>query len=373
VLFRSEWMAQGGTLTFTGKEVVTEQGAQFNLSGGTIDVQDGYIRQSWLKGPDGRLYELSKAPGDILYSGFYKGFEDTSARWGRTDHYYNPLIAAQQRYEAGYTVGRDAGKLVIGTASAVLEGRLISDVFQGDRQINTPTLNMDGYAQSQKAAAQRAQLIIGGYTPVFNKSTGTLRYNLNPVTGEILFEPGAQKIADGLDLDAALPADRQGKVILDSDLLNGFELGAIKGAATQQITVNGALKVADGGDITLFAPRVAVNANLTANGGSLNAGNLLNQPDRDRSMAVGDVYLLPTAGTRAWVNVAEGVRLDASGRWSNLAQDGVNNASAAYLDGGKVSLRSTGDLQLAAGSVVDVSSGANIGLDGKVKIGRAHV
>ncbi|NWE16412.1 filamentous haemagglutinin family protein [Pseudomonas yamanorum] len=362
----SEWMAQGGTLTFTGKEVVTEQGAQFNLSGGTIDVQDGYIRQSWLKGPDGRLYELSKAPGDILYSGFYKGFEDTSARWGRTDHYYNPLIAAQQRYEAGYTVGRDAGKLVIGTASAVLEGRLISDVFQGDRQINTPTLNMDGYAQSQKAAAQRAQLIIGGYTPVFNKSTGTLRYNLNPVTGEILFEPGAQKIADGLDLDAALPADRQGKVMLDSDLLNGFELGAIKGAATQQITVNGALKVADGGDITLFAPRVAVNANLTANGGSLNAGNLLNQPDRDRSMAVGDVYLLPTAGTRAWVNVAEGVRLDASGRWSNLAQDGVNNASAAYLDGGKVSLRSTGDLQLAAGSVVDVSSGATIGLDGKV-------
>ena len=114
-----EWMAQGGTLTFTGKEVVTEKSAQLNVSGGTADVQGGLIRQTWLKGPDSQLYELSKAPGDILYTGFYKGYEDTNQRWGRTDYYYNPLIASKSRYEAGYTVGRDAGKLVIGTSSAV--------------------------------------------------------------------------------------------------------------------------------------------------------------------------------------------------------------------------------------------------------------
>ncbi len=40
-----EWMAQGGTLTFTGKEVVTQKGAQLNLSGGTVDVQAGYINR----------------------------------------------------------------------------------------------------------------------------------------------------------------------------------------------------------------------------------------------------------------------------------------------------------------------------------------
>ena len=360
-----EWMAQGGTLTFTGNEVVTEKNAQFNLSGGTVDVQGGYIQQSWLKGPDGRLYELSRAPGDILYSGFYKGFEDTSQRWGRTDYYYNPLIASQRRYEAGYTVGSDAGKLVIGTTSAVLEGQLISDVFQGDRQIKTPIINIDAYQQSQKAAAQRAQLIIGSYTPVFNKNTGTLRFGLNPVTGEVVFESDVQKIANGLDLDAALPTERQGKIILDSDQLNGFELGAIKGSAKQQITVNSALKVADGGDITLYTPRAAINANLTAHGGSINAGNILNQPDINRSFSVGDALLNPTTGTQAWVKVGEGVKLDASGRWNNLAQDGTNNASAAWLNGGKVSLRSNGDVSLAEGGVVDVSSGATLGLDGK--------
>lgn len=361
-----EWMAQGGTLTFTGNEVVTEKNAQFNLSGGTVDVQGGYIQQSWLKGPDGRLYELSKAPGDILYSGFYKGFEDTSQRWGRTDYYYNPLIASQRRYEAGYTVGSDAGKLVIGTTSAVLEGQLISDVFQGDRQIKTPIINIDAYQQSQKAAAQRAQLIIGSYTPVFNKSTGTLRYSLNPVTGEIVFDTGVEKIANGLDLLAALPTERQGKIILDSDQLNGFELSAIKGSAKQQITVNSALKVADGGDITLLTPRAAINANLTAHAGSINAGNIFLQPDRERDMTVGDVYLRPSNGTPAWVKVADRVKLDATGRWNNLAQDAANNPGAAWVNGGKVSLRTTGDLELAQGSVIDVSSGATIGLDGKL-------
>ncbi|MGY2378250.1 filamentous hemagglutinin family protein [Pseudomonas sp. SDO524_S393] len=361
-----EWMAQGGTVTFTGKEVVTQQGAQINLSGGTVDVQAGYIQQTWLKGPDGRLYELSKAPGDILYSGFYKGFEDTSARWGQTAYYYNPLIAPQRRYEAGYTVGRDAGKLVIGTTSAVLEGQVISDVFQGERQTQAPNINLDGYQQSQKARAQRAQLIIGQYIPIYNKTTGTLRYALGASTDEVLIDSNTQKIADGLDLTTALPADRQGKMVLDSGSLNDLELGAIKVGAKQQITVNGALKVADGGDITLFGPGVAINANLTAHGGSINAGNILNQVNLNSGNTVGDV-ILPGSGR---VDVAAGVKLDTTGRWTNLLLDPNNRDGVAYVNGGKVSLRSTGNVNLAAGSVVDASSGATLGLDGKLSGGK---
>ena len=361
-----EWMAQGGTVNFTGQEVVTQQEAQINLSGGTLDVQSGYIQQTWLKGPNGRLYELSKAPGDILYSGFYKGFEDTSVRWGQTEHYYNPLIAPQRRYEAGYTVGRDAGKLVVGTGSAVLEGQVISDVFQGDRQTQAPNINLDGYQQSQKAMAQRAQLIIGQYIPIYNKTTGTLRYALAGTTDQVLIDSNTQKIADGLDLTSALPTDRQGTLVLDSDQLNGFLLSAIKVGARQQISVNGALTVADGGDITLFGPGVNVNANLTAHGGSLNAGNILTQVDLNRANAVGDV-ILAGAGR---LDVAGGVMLDASGRWNNLALDPVDRDSVAYINGGKVSLRSTTAVNLAVGSRVDVSSGATVGEDGKLSGGK---
>ena len=361
-----EWMAQGGTVTFTGKDVVTQKGAQINLSGGTVDVQAGYIQQTWLKGPDGRLYELSNAPGDILYSGFYKGYEDTSKRWGQTDYYYNPMIAKQRRFESGYTVGRDAGKLVVGTTSAVLEGQVISDVFQGDRQTQAPNINLDGYQQSQKAMAQRAQLIIGGYTPVYNKTTGTLRYALTGTADEVLIDRNTQKIADGLDLTTALPADRQGKMVLDSDQLNGYQLGAIKVGVTQKITVKGALNVADGGEITLFGPEVNINANLTAHGGTLNAGNILNQVNLNSGNTVGDVIL---AGSGR-ADVAAGVKLDATGRWNNLMLGPNNREGVAYVNGGKVSLRGTGNVNLAAGSVVDASSGATLGVDGKLTGGK---
>ena len=90
----SEWLAQGGTATFTGGALVTHAGSDINLSGGTLDVQDGYIRQSWLRGADGRLYDVSRAPGDLLYTGLYKGFEQVHQRWGdkATRVFYNPLI-----------------------------------------------------------------------------------------------------------------------------------------------------------------------------------------------------------------------------------------------------------------------------------------
>ena len=361
-----EWMAQGGTVTFTGKDVVTQQGAQINLSGGTVDVQGGYIRQTWLKGPDRRLYELSKAPGDILYSGIYKGYEDTSVRWGQTEYYYNPMIAPQGRNEAGYTVGRDAGKLVVSTASAVLEGQMISAVFQGDRQTQAPNINLDGYQQSQKAMAQLAQLIIGQYTPIYNKTTGTLRYALGANADEVSIEGSLEKIADGLDLATALPQDRQGKILLDSEQLSGNPLGAIKVAARQQVTVNGALSVADGGDITLFGPRVDINANLTALGGSINAGNILSQVNPLKAGEVEDTTL---AGGSS-VSVAAGVKLDARGRWNNLLLDPTNSTGVAYVNGGKVSLRSSNNVNLAAGSVVDVSSGATLGVDGKLTGGK---
>ncbi|MCQ9616634.1 filamentous hemagglutinin N-terminal domain-containing protein [Paenalcaligenes niemegkensis] len=160
-----EWMAQGGIVSFTGSDVVTQAGSQINLSGGTLDVQDGYIRQSWLRGADGRLYEVSRAPGDLMYTGLYNGFESTSERWGNTRTFYNPLIAPRQRFEGGYTVGRDAGRLIIGTRNAVLEGDIVGDTYQGDRQNKAAQAGLDGYYQSQNAVARGAQLIVGTYTP----------------------------------------------------------------------------------------------------------------------------------------------------------------------------------------------------------------
>ncbi len=358
----AEWMAQGGTVSFTGEEVVTQAGSQINMSGGTLDVQSGTIKQTWLKGENGRLYELNSAPGDMLYRGIYKGYEDVSQRWGQTDYYYNPLIAPRSRQEAGYTVGRDAGTLVIGTRNAVMEGALVSDTFQGARQTAAAQAGLDGYNQSQKAVARGGQLVVGSYLPFYDKKAGTLQYALG-ATGNtlknVMIGEGAASIADSIDLTGALPADRQGSLYLNSSQLNGFKLGAIKVAASEGIDVNGALQVAPAGTISLYGPRVAVNADITAHSGTIEVGSRFVQPGG--SMPVAD----PSS-----VSVADGVKLDASGLWSNLQLDPDDLSALPYQNGGSVSVQVSGAVALGAGSVVDVSSGAALLSSGKFQGGK---
>ncbi|CAB3926921.1 hypothetical protein LMG3481_05973 [Achromobacter deleyi] len=364
----NEWMAQGGNVEFTGGDVVTRAGSQINLSGGTLDVQDGMIRQSWLRGVDGRLYEVTRAPGDLAYTGLYQGYEASSQRWGQTRYFYNPLIAPQERFETGYTVGRDAGRLVIGTRSAVLEGELIGTTFQGDRQNAAAQAGLDGYQQSQRAVARGAQLVVGTYTPYYDKRTGALQYALGRGDGtvnQVVLSDRVDAIAAGLDLATALPDDRAGKLLLDTNRLNGAELGAIKIAAGD-IAVRSDLAVGPGGDITLFANNVNVDAALTANAGSIRLGNVLSQIS---SSGLADTT---AGGTTADDRLTLGARarLDTSGLWANLALAPGQTGALPYLNGGTVSLRSNRDIDLQAGSVIDVGSGAALRAKGKLTGGK---
>ncbi|MEX3776983.1 filamentous haemagglutinin family protein [Pseudomonas sp. MYb118] len=347
-----EWMAQGGTVSFTGNDVVTEKGSVINLSGGTLDVQSGIIRQSWLRGADGRLYEVSRAPGDILYTGLYKGYEDSSERWGQTSYYFNPLIAPLSRAESGYTVGRDAGQLVIATRNAVLDGQLLGEVFQGERQTQAPRAGLDGYDQAQTARARRAQLVVGTYDPNWSETAKGLVYRHEAVMDQV--QIGGERPADGddLGLTGAVSTERKGKLFLDTDWVNGFALGALKVAAKGKIAVDEAVTVDTGGDITLNGQDVQVNADLTARAGSVRLGTVL------------------TSSQPSKVSVAKGVHLDTRGLWANLRTDLTDANSLAYLNGGLVSITSTGDINLASGSVINVSSGGAVLANGKTRGGK---
>ncbi|SAI46082.1 Heme:hemopexin utilization protein A [Bordetella ansorpii] len=356
-----EWLSSGGIVRFEGAEVVTQAGSQINLSGGTLDVQAGYLPMSWLRGANGGLYEVSRAPGDMLYDGLYQGYESTSERWGVTTSYYSPLIAPSRRWEAGYTVGRDAGTLVIGTSRAVLEGDLVSDTYQGARQSRAAQAGLDGYQQGTQAVARRAQLIVGSYTPYYYKEEGRLGYALDAsaaTVGNIVVGAVDQRVADGLDLDGVLPESRQGTLYLDSTQLNSFGLGSVRLATRGSIIVNRTLQMADGGDIVLFGPQVDVRADLVARSGSIQLGNVLNQVDSGNTV-VGDTVINGDAAQGTpWVKVAQGVTLDASGLRETPQGSERRGMVSANADGGSVSVRGSGDVTLAEGSVVDVSAGA---------------
>ena len=354
-----EWSAQGGTVQFSGGNVATQRGSSINLSGGALDVQTGYVNLTHLKGADGKLYNASTAPGDLLYSGLYRGFEDTHARWGNTEFYYNPLIAPQRKLENGYTVGRDAGRLIVATRAAQLQGDVDTTTFQGERQQRTRDAALDGYQQGQTSVARQGQLVIGSYLPYYDKDSGQQRFGPAAL---------AEQVAIGGD---AASASGSGVIGLDAAWLNAQRFGGVEVYAHAGIDVDQALEVALGGTIALHASDVRINADLRARGGSITLGDMVVQrtssgiewQDLPISARPGDTLLHQ-------VLVGDGVTLDARGLWTNQAQDPAAIGGLPFLDGGSVAVRSTGNVALGKGSVIDVSSGAAMGEEGDVTGGK---
>jgi len=354
-----EWSAQGGTVQFAGGNVTTQRGSSINLSGGALDVQTGYVNLTHLKGADGKLYNASTAPGDLLYSGLYRGFEDTHARWGNTEFYYNPLIAPQRRLENGYTVGRDAGRLIVATRAAQLQGDVDTTTFQGDRQQRARDAALDGYQQGQTSVARQGQLVIGSYLPYYDKDSGQQRFGPAALAEHVAIGGDA---ASGSGIDV---------IDLDAAWLNAQRFGGVEVYAHAGIDVDQALEVALGGTIALHASDVRINADLRARGGSIALGDMVVQrtssgiewQDLPISARPGDTLLHQ-------VLVGDGVTLDARGLWTNQAQDPAAIGGLPFLDGGSVAVRSTGNVALGKGSVIDVSSGAAMGEDGEVTGGK---
>lgn len=334
-----EWLAQGGTITATGKDFVSEAGSRLNLSGGTLDVQSGKINLSWLRGEDGRLYEASRAPGDLLYQGVYQGWEALHPRWGEqaTRRFYNPLIGPRSRFEAGYTVGRDAGKLIVATQNALLDGDLIGEVYQGPRQIQAAQAGLDGYLQSQAAVARRAGLAIGF------PSRGIL-----PIFKQIRVQEKNQSIL--ADLDEQVSEDRQSILTLTGDWLNRNRLGKLELWAQQTITLDQKQELAPGAELTLFAPSIDINADIIAPSGAISAGFLGNNP------AGNDLPAEIERGLR----VTDGVSISAAGLLTDARRNSHQTDQQAYIDGGRITLETPDSIRLGKDSLLDVSAGAYV-------------
>ena len=348
-----EWMAQGGTVQFSGNSLATQAGSLINLAGGSLDVQTGYVKQTFLKGADGRLYNASRAPGDLLYTGVYQGFESAHSRWGVSEHYASPLIAPERRLESGYTVGRDAGRLIVATQAAALEGAIDGATFQGARQTRARDTVLDGYQQAQTAVARGAQLVVGTHAPVYDSGTKNLAY-----------VPGA--VAAAVTLGGAPGAG----IHLAADWLQAQHLGVLRVHATGSIVVGDALSVAPGGEIVLHAHDVQVNADLGARGGSIVLGNVVKKLAGSSGWLDSAIAAAPAAAGPARTVVAEGVRLDTRGLWSNLALDPNDVHALPYLNGGSIRIHSSGEVVVAQGALLDASAGAVLRANGSQTGGR---
>lgn len=346
-----EWAAQGGTVQLAGKEVVSHAGSRINLAGGSLDVQSGVVQQSWLRGRDGQLYRLDDAPAEMLYDGLYRGFEVKQERWGVTESFRNPLVAPGQRYDNGYTVGRDAGRLLISAPTAALQGQVDTAAFQGLQQTRRPDQGQDGYAQAQTAAARNAQLWLGRYD-----NTGR-----NAVYDSHVRIGGIAADARPWSLQAPLEESQRNTVSLDSDVLSAQRWGRVDVATAGQVELDGTLRLQEGGQLALTGSRISFGGTVQIAGGQVEAGNLLR--------VLGRPTALLSAG-RGAVDVASGAGFDLAGGWSNPFAVSDGGATQAWIDGGQLRINVSHDITMAEGARISVDAGGSIDAKGKGRVGK---
>ncbi|MBN9408188.1 filamentous haemagglutinin family protein [Variovorax sp.] len=346
-----EWTAQGGRIHLASDNVVTQAGSLINLAGGTLDVATGYVNTSWLKGRDGRIYRASEAPADVLYSGVYTGYQLDHARWNVTESFYNPLIAPQRRLENGYTVGRDAGELLIWAPNAALAGDIDATVFNGVRQTaSRPSVVTDGYKLSQTQAALAGRLSLRTYDPG--------AYDINP---RIEWVPTVR-------LDGALPAEGDGHLVwLNLDRLNEAGLGGLSIVSrtdrATDISLAGDLTLAPGGVLNLQANAIELHGSLTARGGSVRIKG-------GASVSKEGIFIIPG------LTLKGGIVIDTRGLWVNTAMEPDRAWALAFLNGGSIDIDlsmdrdiQAGDIVLEAGSRLDASAGGAVLADGSTRGG----
>lgn len=359
-----EWAAVGGTITLAAPEVVAQRGAKFNISGGSIGYQSGWIYSTKLIGTDGRLYSFDDAPASMKFVAAAGGFVRTHNINGQVSDQLTEAWTSifdrstSRRWEDGYTVGRDAGRLNLSTPTPIFEADLIADVIKGERQSSARAANLsDGYKQVQNAAPLQGTLGLGRYD-VRDANSGF--YNSDVRFGDVA------PISAGLSATDALPSARKDTAWFDAGLINAQQLGGLDIATGGKIVVERPVSLADGGKISLIAPLVDVRADVTARGGSLTvdnyfAGDTVGGRGREAVLLKDD---------KAEIVVRDGVKLDMRGLWVNLQDTPSDINKQAYVDGGAVTLRSTHDVTLEKGGTIDVSSGAAVLANGKTKGGR---
>ena len=87
--------------------------------------------------------------------------------------------------------------------------------------------------------------------------------------------------------------------MLDAAWLNQAGLGALKLAGAERVVVQQALRLAPGGEAVLYAPWVAIDADLSAPGGRIQAGNVLKQMSASNGRVEEGVAIRPPASRRA--------------------------------------------------------------------------
>jgi len=349
----------GGTASFLSEgDVVFNPGASINVSGGATTYLGGTIQTTALVGANGQLYDIGSASSLQTYVGVVNPtFTVTNDKWGVQEVVPTPGLS---HYESTYSQGAAAGSVEFGAPTMVLQGKLQASAVDGPYQ-RGPV----GTAVGDSVPG--GTLVIGDAGGAANNPTTIGQVDYLAPAVSISASETTVVVADGTPLP--LQSLQLPVAYLTSD---GFSTTQIYSNTSVTLPAGLPLTLPAGASLLVDAPRVDVDSNITALGGSLSFASVLTidtQNQNDPQLGAGE--------PRLGVAIGNGVTLDVNGQWTNDSPiGGGNSTGATFQNGGSIKLQLTqpgGEIVLgddvallanggawlsAAGSLTDGSGGA---------------
>ncbi len=359
-------------LTGAFMDALTASGSVINVSGGWIQYTGGTVSTTRLVGSDGRRYDIGSA-NPFIANQIADGFVVDHAHWNVTE-VYNNALGGKGYFKPGYIDGVSAGGLSVSAINPILEGDIVGDIVTGLHQLQ---LSQTGTG-TNGAQATPDQLPSGASLTINLKASDS---NSNP-NAVVLAATAPDILGSGFTLGSTLSlpdtVDGLPTITYSANALSAMGLGSItiSGASDLSMKQGASLSVLSGGSIKLGGA-TTIDGTLIAHAGGISItgvvpGSATTQPVNDAPLTVGPDALIDVSGL--WVNDSGASAMQGSafinGGSVTVTTD-VLSKNATYNSATQLvtAQDATQSIALAAGSVIDVSSGGYVGTNGKLALG----
>lgn len=359
-----ELTTAGGTLTVhAGGSVVMQPGARFDVSGGWVNYQGSDVQTTRLM-VSGQVVDISQADPSVAYDSIYNGtYSSTDVRYNVTQ-----TSAALWRgnifYAQGYVNGASGGALNITAPAMALDGELLGLSVSGPLQaasLVTPA-----------SIALKWEADLTGFPTYFFHS---------PTPPAIQFSSTLTQTAVGafaVDANGVAPAlrqDRVDSVVLSPKLLSegGFgSLSVINYDGSILLPAGELLQTTPLGSLSLSGANVSILGSIIAPGGSISLTAYNISPSIMVQLRQTPPVSDPAANVgRGLVTIGSAALLSTAGLGVDYSDSSASQSfQPIVIGGGSISTHAY-NVDIAQGSVFDVSGGVYLSPTGQFTYGDA--
>ncbi|SEL01497.1 filamentous haemagglutinin family protein [Nitrosovibrio tenuis] len=331
----AERSTEGGTVRVSSLgEAIIESGAVIDLSGGSLSYTPANVPTTLVMSR-GILTDIADARADVRYDGIATRYTQDFGRWNIKEVID---LGRSFNYDPGYIEGKNAGALEVTGLRAT--------VMQGDIQGRT----IVGEVQRDLGIVPAGARFTLGVDPVA-KSFPSIDYKMN----QVVELSSSAALPAGFKFGDALSPDLVRTVSLNPGLLGKDKVANLEIFSNQAAAVREALRAPQGGSVHITAQGITIDGDIEAPSGSI----VLNASRNDFNTLSEPLNLI----------VANGVTLSARGAWVNeLRGVPAGSDEVALVHGGNIALSAQDNLALGHNTLLDVTGGGRLRVDGQGRV-----